>query len=158
MEIPLDAEIAAPSLPSQDERILAALAHAGIILPLMGILAPIFIWVTQKDKSRFVAFQSLQALAYHLLLFLGYILGIACYFFSFFLTFGGLFFASSSQDPVNGLFGLFSLAPFAAMGIFFCAGFLYVIYGLVGAALALSGKDFRYLLLGDFLERKMEQV
>ena len=51
---------------SQDERIMAALSHATALLPFMGVIAPIVIWVTQKDKSQYVAFQALQAMAYQL--------------------------------------------------------------------------------------------
>src|SRR3990170_6392259 len=141
---------ASPPLPSQDERIMAALAHAGIILPFTGILAPIVIWVTQKDKSRYVAFQAIQALSYHLILFLGGILGFACYFASFFLMFGGIFYTSSSQN-VPPLLGMFGLLPFAVMGFILCGGFVYILYGLIAAILTLSGKDFRYFLLGDFI-------
>jgi tetratricopeptide (TPR) repeat protein len=47
-----------------DERILAGLSHGGIILSVFGLLIPVFIWITQREKSRFVAFQSLQALDY----------------------------------------------------------------------------------------------
>ena len=52
--------------PSQDERIMAGLAHISAILPMMGMVAPIVIWVTQKDKSKFVSFQALQAVSYQL--------------------------------------------------------------------------------------------
>ena len=136
---------------------MAALAHAGIILPFTGILAPIVIWVTQKGKSSYVAFQAIQALAYHLLLFIGGILGFACYLASFFLMFGGIFYTSSKEN-VPPLIGMFGLLPFGVMGLLFCGGFLFILYGLVAAVLALSGKEFRYFLLGDFIERRMEQV
>jgi uncharacterized Tic20 family protein len=52
--------------PTQDERVMAALSHASALLPMMVIIAPIIIWVTQKEKSQYVAFQSLQAIAYQL--------------------------------------------------------------------------------------------
>jgi len=58
------------STPSQNDKIMAALAHISALLPLMGIIAPIVIWVTQKDKSEYVAFQALQAVAYQLLMIL----------------------------------------------------------------------------------------
>jgi dolichyl-phosphate-mannose--protein O-mannosyl transferase len=45
---------------------MAALAHGGILLFGMGLVAAIVLWVTQKEKSRYVAFQTLQAAAYHL--------------------------------------------------------------------------------------------
>lgn len=72
--------------PMQDERIMAALSHLAIVLPFMGVIAPTVIWVTQKDKSRFVAFQALQALVYQLVLIVaGFIVGI-CAMLSFVAT------------------------------------------------------------------------
>ncbi len=40
---------------SQDERIMAALAHASAILPMWGAIAAIVIWATQREKSAFTA-------------------------------------------------------------------------------------------------------
>ena len=60
-------------VPTQDERLVSALAHLTILLPLIGIIAPIIIYVTQREKSKFIAFQALQALAYQLVLLLGWL-------------------------------------------------------------------------------------
>ena len=75
--------------PSQDERVMAALAQISVLVPFLGVIAPIVIWVTQKDKSRYVAFQSLQAVAFQLTLVFAWFVGMGCYmcsFFSIFLT------------------------------------------------------------------------
>ena len=37
--------------PTQDERVMAALSHLSVFIPLFGVIAPIVIWVTQKEKS-----------------------------------------------------------------------------------------------------------
>src|SRR5512141_2065517 len=71
------------TMPTQNDRIMAALAHATAILPVTGVIAPIVIWVTQKDKSEYVAFQALQAIAYQLLIILGWFAGMALYMGSF---------------------------------------------------------------------------
>lgn len=91
------------SIPTQDERVMAALAHASALLPLMGVIAPIVIWVSQKEKSKYVAFQALQALAYQLGMILAWFVGMGCYMLSFFGTFLGIPLSSStnsSQSPV----------------------------------------------------------
>ena len=75
---------------TQDDQVMAALAHGTAILPFWGLIAAVVIWVTQKEKSRFVAFQALQAMAYHVLPLLGGLLFFLCYlcsFASFFLVF-----------------------------------------------------------------------
>jgi uncharacterized Tic20 family protein len=69
---------------NQDERIMAALAHGSILLPMTGVIAPIVIWITQREKSRYVAFQSLQALLFQLILIVAWVLGMGCYMLSIF--------------------------------------------------------------------------
>jgi hypothetical protein len=65
---------------SKDERNLAMFAHlsafAGLIFPAGGnVIAPLIVWLTQREKSAFVADQSLEALNFNLTVFLA---GIAC--------------------------------------------------------------------------------
>jgi hypothetical protein len=45
---------------NQDEHIMAALAHGSILLPMTGVIVPIVIWITQREKSRYVASQFFQ--------------------------------------------------------------------------------------------------
>lgn len=146
--------------PSQDERVMAALSHVTAILPFMGVIAPIVIWVTQKDKSAYVAFQALQALAYQLAMILAWFVGMACYMCSFFGTFGLIPLAGISEEPNPvgiAVFSLSFLIPFIVFGAILVGGILFVIYGLIGAVMALQGKDFRYVIIGARLERYLQQ-
>lgn len=143
-----------PPAHKQDERILAALAHGAILLPIYGIIVPAIIWITQKEKSRYVSFQSLQALVFHLTLLFLYMIGLLCYFVSFFGMFGGMFLAESSSSEWMAV--LPSLFPFAVLGGFVCIGVFFVIYGAVGAILSLVGKEFRYLVIGNFIESRLQ--
>lgn len=74
----------AADVPTQDERIMAALAHVTVIWPTLGMIAPIVIWGTQREKSPFVGFQALQAAAYQFILILGGLVAGVCYVCSFF--------------------------------------------------------------------------
>jgi uncharacterized Tic20 family protein len=59
--------------PDEDERILAALAHASIIANianLIGMVAALLIWATQRERSPYVRGHALQALAYQALVVL----------------------------------------------------------------------------------------
>jgi uncharacterized Tic20 family protein len=144
-----------PEFHKQDERILAALAHGAILLPIYGIIIPIIIWITQKEKTRYVSFQSLQALVFHLTLLFLYVIGMLCYFGSFIGMFGGMFLAESSRNEwMTVLPGMF---PFAVLGGFACIGVFFVIYGAVGAILSLVGKDFHYVLIGNFIESRLQK-
>lgn len=47
-----------------DERMIALFAHLSLFLG--GILLPVIFWATNKDKSKFVTFHSLQSLWFHI--------------------------------------------------------------------------------------------
>ncbi len=144
--------------PTQDERVMAALSHVSALLPMMGVIAPIIIWVTQKEKSQYVAFQSLQALAYQLSMIAAWFVGMGCYVLSFFGTFITIPFASSSgsSQSVDPVFGLAFLIPFMVFGAIFIGGFFFVVYGVIGAIMAFQGKPFRYMIIGKRVERFMQ--
>jgi hypothetical protein len=38
-----------------------------------------------------------------------------------------------------------------------CIGVFFVIYGAVGAILSLVGKDFHYVLIGNFIESRLQK-
>jgi len=65
---------------TKDERNLAMFAHlcafAGLIFPAGGnVIAPLIVWLTQREKSAFVADQSLEALNFNITVLLA---EIAC--------------------------------------------------------------------------------
>ena len=144
--------------PTQDERVMAALSHVSALLPMMWVIAPIIIWVTQKEKSQYVAFQSLQALAYQVSMIAAWFVGMGCYVLSFFGTFITIPFASSSgsSQSVDPVFGLAFLIPFMVFGAIFIGGFFFVVYGVIGAIMAFQGKPFRYMIIGKRVERFMQ--
>lgn len=49
---------------TSDERMMAMLSHLSILLG--GIILPIILWATQKDKSKFVKYHALQAIFFHI--------------------------------------------------------------------------------------------
>lgn len=56
---------------SKDERNLAMFAHlsafAGLLFPAGGnVIAPLIVWLTQREKSAFVADQSLESLNFNI--------------------------------------------------------------------------------------------
>jgi uncharacterized Tic20 family protein len=138
--------------PTQNDKIMAALAHVSALLPLMGVIAPIIIWATQKDKSEYVAFQALQAVAYQLLMVLAWFLGMGCYMLSFFTTFLTLPFAGGQETTtIPPMFMIGFLIPFIIFGLIFIGGFIFIVYGMIGAVMAFQGKNFRYIILGNRL-------
>jgi uncharacterized protein len=145
--------------PTQDERIMAALSHIAAIIPFMGVIAPIVIWVTQKDKSRYVGFQALQAMAYQILDILVMFLGYACYMVFFFGTFASaaLFAATSNKDPMMNSPELFMILPFGVILLLGISQMMVILYGIVAAIFSLQGKPFRYLIIGKRIERYIQK-
>ena len=154
--------------PTQDERILAALADASVIIPFWGLIGAIVIWATQREKSRLVGFQALQGAAYQLTLFLCAFLCLGCYMCSMFGTFLGpvalaplgiLAAESGGEISIVGLLltMLSMFFPFLVIGVLALAALAFVLYGLYGAVQVLQGRDFRYAIIGRRLERYLDQ-
>ena len=143
---------------TQNDKIMAALAHVSALLPLMGVIAPIIIWATQKDKSEYVAFQALQAIVYQLLMIIAWFVGMGCYMLSFFSTFLAIPFAAGSEaDPNSPLFMVGFIVPFLVMGGMFLGSGILIVYGIFGAVMTFQGKDFQYVIIGKRLKRYLEQ-
>ncbi len=49
---------------TSDARLMAMLSHLSILFG--GIILPIILWATQKDKSKFVRYHALQAIFFHI--------------------------------------------------------------------------------------------
>jgi uncharacterized Tic20 family protein len=135
--------------PSQDERTMAALAHGSVILFGMGAIAAILIWMTQKEKSRYVAFQALQATAYQLVGVLVSIVSWCCWMALYFLSFIPLVAAAETSSDPPAVFWLAMFLMFVPLGLMG----LWILGGLWGAVRGLQGRDFRYILIGQQLER-----
>lgn len=160
----MDTATSSSTLSAQDERTIAALAHVSALLPMIGVIAPIIIWVTQREKSRYVAFQALQAIAFQLTFILIWIAGFACYLGFFFLMFfgsfilGGILQGSNVGPGVAGVFGGMFLIPFAIIFLMIILFFSMIIYGIAAAVLTFQGKDFRYFLIGRWVERYTQRT
>lgn len=131
-----------------EERLLAALAHGSIIAQGLGLLVGVLVYINQREKSRYAAFQALQAAVYQLV---GLILVIGSWFV------WGVFYGIS-------MIPLISLAEDAAPPPIFWIGMgtmvipfiimaIIGLYGLLAALRTWQGHDFRYALIGGWLER-----
>jgi uncharacterized Tic20 family protein len=151
-------------LPTQDERIIAGIAHIALIAPFADILAALLIWLTQRGKSPYVHFQALQALMFQLLKMACLFVGMFIYMVVFLLMFILMFIAGgigsvSENGQGTSLVGLLFLIPFfLAFFTIILTGivqFAFLIYGVVGGVLTFTGKDFRYIWLGNWIYRKL---
>jgi hypothetical protein len=126
-----------PLAPSE-ERTWAMLAHLSVLANLLtGFLGPVIaliIYLVFRDRSRYVAYQSMQAFVFQLLWWVaaGALAGIA-WAISFILA-----------AVVIG----FCLMPFALLISLMPLGAL--VYGVIGAIQVNQGQDFQYWLVGKW--------
>ena len=137
------------STPTTEERLMAAISHAGVIVSSPGILVGVVIWLTQREKSPFAARQGMQAAVYQLLGFLGLIALWFLWGIFYFLTFIPIIMNPNQyQDAPPPIF-------FVGMGAMIIPfGFMIVwgLYGLWGAFSCLQGRDFNYAIIGKYLK------
>jgi uncharacterized Tic20 family protein len=140
------------AVPTSDEKVMAALAHGSIILAFLGPVVPVAIWASQRRKSKYVCFHSLQAMGYQAFMFwlwfalmILIMLFVICLAVPLSITVAED--ASNVAAPLLIQFFMF-IVIFGMMALFFLTG-------IVGAVLCLLGRDFRYPLIGTWLERHL---
>ena len=136
---------------SKEDRLAAALAHGLVLASSMGALGAMVVWLLQKEKSKWAAFQALQAAVYQFFVLLvtmaGWALWMGFFFASFIPLMSSPAMAKGAAPPPLFFISMASMViPLAFMG-------LGTLYGLVGALLTLTGQDFRYFILGDLIEK-----
>lgn len=150
----MDQSDAGSSPTTQDNRIIASIAHASILIPNISVIFPLIIWLSQKEKSRFVAFQALQSLVYQFILLIGWYATIACSILLIFI----MGFTNTGFDTSSPGSELAILLPFLGISFILLISLGFVIYGVIAAVLTLQGQNFRYFLIGDWLLRTMNQA
>ncbi|RPI32719.1 MAG: DUF4870 domain-containing protein [Chloroflexota bacterium] len=158
---------------TREDQLVAAMCHASVLLPLIGIAMPLGVWISQRERSPLLRFQALQSLAYQLITLAVYLLLYACQFigsFSFFplSIFTALLFPNSQSGPnYSGppdaaaplILVFFLLFMFVVMALSFLQcilGPLFVLTGLWAAGRILSGHSFRYPLLGRWIANRLD--
>ena len=144
-----------PGSYTNEEKLFALLSHLSIFIG--GIILPIILWATQRDKSKFVAFHSLQAIFYQLsYIFLFIIIILVFVFLYIFFGFGaGILFIGQSPDfaPVLSVFFIIAL-------IIFYAAIFIIMFGFIGYAIymgvkAHKGELIKYPIIGDIIYKKV---
>jgi uncharacterized Tic20 family protein len=146
---PFPASLPLPLAPG-DERTWGVLAHLSTLLNLVtgfgGPIAALIIYLIYKDRSRYVAYHSLQAMVFQLIWW-----------------FGGGVLIGLMWAVVGALSALLIgivLIPLAVLATLLLAllplGAL--VYGVVGAIRVNQGQDFKYWLVGDWVRGTLTGV
>lgn len=138
MTVEIPSPVALPLSPSE-ERTWAMLAHLSVVVNLFtgffGPIAALAIYLLFRDRSRYVAYHSLQSFMNQLIWWVGggAIIGLAWAITGILSIF---------------LIGIF-LIPFACLFSFM--PIVSVIQGVIGAVRASQGQDYKYWLVGDWV-------
>lgn len=139
-----------PNGPTSDEKLMGALAH------LFGMLIALFVWATQKDKSRFVRFQAIQAMAFDALVMVTSMFAAFCLVAVAAIGASVSIFTLVNESAGFEGFFTFALIPMlTSLGIYVCIfplSFAVLAVRMVAAVSVLGGKDFRYPILGKKVE------
>lgn len=140
-----------PEERSAENRLLAALAHGSVVTQGLGILVGVVVYTRQRDRSRYAAFQGLQAALFQ---FVNLIITIGLW------TVWGLLYGLSMIPLITQAQSNPDAAPPAIFWIALISmviPLLYMLavglYGLWGAVRTWQGRDFKYLLIGGWLEK-----
>ena len=139
---------------TSEERLMAMLSHLSILFG--GIILPIILWATQKDKSRFIRYHALQSIffqiAYVVLLVL---LIVAFALFAIFFGLGlGILTANTTSDP-----GAFPILIVLFVVLFYAAIFIFA-FALMGYSIYLAVKSYQgsYIkipIIGNIIYKKV---
>lgn len=133
----------APRLSPQEERTLSMVAHLSVLfhlaLPVLALAVPAVMYFAYRERSKTVAFHSLQALLFQAVAVVG---GGALAALSWALTGALIGFLLGLLCVPLAL--LFSALPVAAL-----------VYGLIGALEVYQGRPFRYPFVASWAEEMM---
>ncbi len=118
------------------------LAHLSVLLNLvtgfLGVGAALVIYLVYKERSRYVAYQAMQAFLFQLIFWAGGGLLIG----------GTWAFVGALSVVIIGLL-LIPLAIVLTL-VFLIMPLIALVYGVIGAIQCSNGEDFRYWLIGDW--------
>lgn len=96
---------------TQDDKTMAMLAH---LLGIFGFIGPLIIWLIKKDQSPFVNDQGKEALNFHLVMLIGYVVG--------------------------GVLSFFCIGFFIILAVWICS----IVFSIIGGLKAKEGIAYRY--------------
>ena len=134
-----------PPLTPSEERTWAMVSHLSILANLvtgfLGPVIPLVVYLAFKDRSRYVAFQSMQAFIFQLIAWVGAgLLAVIAW------TISGVLVIILIGCLIMPLALLLSIIPLAAL-----------VYGVIGAVQADQGQNFKYWLVGDWTLSLLKQ-
>jgi uncharacterized Tic20 family protein len=133
---------------NQEERTLAALAHVGVFVPLVGLVGVFGLFLSQRARNPRLQFQVLQAAVVQMFEIVFLVLMVVLYLFA---IFGSLLLATFFPNVGHPLFG--AVLPILVSALTFLGLLAFFLAGGTAAVTLLSGRDFEYPVVAGFLRR-----
>lgn len=146
---------------NRDDRLMAGFSHLSLLIPMFGVIIPLLVWFTQRERSALLRFQALQAAVYQFLGLAGYFIFVGCQVALPFMMIplsltAGFETNGEITEPSVGIIGiLFFLIPMVGYGLLCIVGPIYLILGIAAFVKVVGGNDFRYPFLGNWIETKL---
>jgi len=141
--VPANAAVLSAALTVEEERTWAMLAHWSILINLItgfgGPVVALVIYLVYKDRSRYVAYQAVQAFLFQIIVWVGAGIVIA-----------------ATWILITVL--MFVLVVFCLVPVGIVLSFIplvALVYGVIGGVECNRGQDFRYWLIGDWVRGSM---
>lgn len=136
-----------PQATTSDERLFSLLSHLSFFFG--GLFVSLIIYFTQKDKSKFVAFNSLEAIFFQL----SYLIIVLPCSFLFGICLGIIDAAKGSAG--RDLSGIMIIIFWVLLFIVFAALMFFGIYSVFVAIKAYKGEIKKYPIIGNIAYRKV---
>jgi uncharacterized Tic20 family protein len=143
-------ELMPDSFPTINARLTSAFTHASILVPGIGIFVPVILWSYRKKFSHFVRNQALQALIFQLLQWI-WVQLIALIVFLVVFIYASISTASHLTPEVYSSRMLTAIIV-SCIVIAIC-WFIYMFFGVIGAIVCLTGRNYRYPWLGHRIDK-----
>ena len=142
-----------------EDRWVASMGHFAVIVMLWGMLIPVTAWIVQGKRSLFLKLQAIQAFAFQAGTLLLYVLSMVIYFggaIIFILSVGGM--DAANLDSSAGMAGLvvFFVSLLCVFGIVLLIPLFHIMGQWAGYRI-LKGDDYRYPIVGKWIERRMQK-
>jgi len=136
-----------------EERLLGGISH------LLGIIWALIIWAIEKDKSRFVRFQAMQAVAFDgavmvvMLVVVGVVLLLTFLILAILMILVGILASQGNQDFLTYIIPISTMFPFFLFLIFVPVGLALTVVRLIASIRVFQGTDFHYPWLGNQVKK-----
>jgi uncharacterized Tic20 family protein len=135
------------------DRFVAAAGHFAVIIPIWGLIPPVYTWTAHAKRSAFAHFQAAQTTVYQVLANLQIVLAGVFYVGVAFTTFSILLDDSSEGPSMTVIVFLLVFLILAALALLAIP--CYHILGQWAGLRILRGHDFRYPLIGKLVEKRI---